>query len=29
MLDIPTLFFRIWFQTDVSQSYEIVAHFPK
>jgi hypothetical protein len=27
MLDIPTLFFRIWFQTDVSQSYEIVTHF--
>jgi hypothetical protein len=29
MLDIPTLFSRIWFQHDVSQSYEIVAHFSK
>jgi hypothetical protein len=29
MLDIPTLFSKIWFQTDVSQSYEIVTHFPK
>jgi hypothetical protein len=24
MLDISTLFSRIWFQTDMSQSYEIV-----
>jgi hypothetical protein len=29
MLDIPTLFLIIWLLTDVSQSYEIVAHFPK
>jgi hypothetical protein len=29
MLYISTFFSRIWFQPDMSQSYEIVAHFLK
>jgi hypothetical protein len=29
MLDISTLFFKIWLQTDVSQSYKIMTNFLK